>query len=234
MIHLIAGKLKRIAINTILLFSALGIAQEINFGAKAGFNISSLRGDYPNGIEKKAKVGFHIGSLAEYVVNEKIGVQPELLFSRQGVTSKTNNEGFRLTQTTLLNYLNLALIGKYVVLEKLSIEFGPQFGYVLTAKSKWEYVDNTDSSRNETLEFDLINDQTFTFLGETFMGEGGINRFDFGLSLGAAYALNEHVFVQVRYTLGLLTVDEISTFNQSNESWKLKNSVLQFSVGYQF
>lgn len=230
-----ALQLKSICLALIFLCAMNSVSQEINFGAKVGLNLASLRGDYPDGVDEiKPIVGFHIGGFAEYVVNEQISIQPELLFSRQGVNTKVNENANSFSQAPRLNYLNLALMGTYKVLEKLAIEIGPQIGYTLSAKSKWEYEDGIDSSNNETVELDLRNGGTVNFLGGTIEGDGRIKKFDFGLNLGASYELNEHMFVQIRSNLGLSVVDKNSTSSTSLDSWNLKNTVLQLSFGYLF
>ncbi|WP_417855521.1 porin family protein [Xanthomarina gelatinilytica] len=216
-------------------------AQQIKFGVKAGLNISSLRGDYPDEInETRSKMGFHLGGLMAYAINDKISIQPELLFSTQGGSSKIKQEygdgsyyeSFQ--QTPKLSYLNLPIMFKYMVIDKLSVEIGPQLGYVLSAKSEWEYVDSTDSSENETIEVDLLNGGNYNFLGANVEVDGRINRFDFGLNFGSSYTITDNLFVQARYNLGLTSVDKNSTNQNVFDSWELKNSVFQFSVGFMF
>ena len=123
---------------------------------------------------------------------------------------------------------------KYKVIEKLSIEFGPQIGYLISAKSKWEYVDSTDPSENETIAVDLINDGTYTFGGTTVQVKPKTNRLDFGLNIGSSYDVTDKFFVQARYNLGLTVLDKNSTAGSSTNSWDLKNSVIQISTGYRF
>ena len=224
-----------------MLCSAFAFSQEIKFGAKVGLNISSLRGNYPAEIdETKSKIGFHIGGFAEYSINDKFALQPELLLSTQGGSSEvieyygggTYFESFK--QTPKLTYINLPIMLKYKVIEKLSIEFGPQIGYLISAKSKWEYVDSTDPSENETIEVDLINDGTYTFGGTTVQVKPKTNRLDFGLNIGSSYDVTDKFFVQARYNLGLTVFDKNSTAGSSTNSWDLKNSVIQISTGYRF
>ena len=224
-----------------MLCSVFAFSQEIKFGAKVGLNISSLRGNYPAEIdETKSKIGFHIGGFAEYSINDKFALQPELLLSTQGGSSEvieyygggTYFESFK--QTPKLTYINLPIMLKYKVIEKLSIEFGPQIGYLISAKSKWEYVDSTDPSENETIEVDLINDGTYTFGGTTVQVKPKTNRLDFGLNIGSSYDVTDKFFVQARYNLGLTVFDKNSTAGSSTNSWDLKNSVIQISTGYRF
>ena len=226
-----------VAISTISIVHA----QEIKFGAKVGLNVSSLRGDYPSEIdETKSEIGFHIGGFAEYKINNKFVIQPELLISTQGGSSKVVEyygggsyfESFE--QTPKLTYLNLPIMFKYLIIDKLSIDFGPQIGYLISAKSKWEYVDSTDSAENETIEVDLIGDGTYTFVGTTFQLKPKTNRFDFGINIGSSYDIADKFFIQARYNLGLTVFDKNSTAGSSTDSWNLKNSVFQISTGYKF
>lgn len=235
--------MKKIILASLILFTTVSFAQEIKYGAKAGINVSNLRGDYPDEIdENKSKIGFHIGGFLEYSINDKFSIQPELLFSTQGGSSEIkesfeyNGETYyeSFTQTPKISYLNIPLMLKYKVIEKLSIEFGPQIGFALSAKSKWEYVDTEDSSYNETIEVDILNGGNYNYLGTDVEVKGRINKFDFGLNLGASYDITEQIFVQARYNLGLSVVDDNSTAGTSTDSWDLKNSVLQFSLGYKF
>lgn len=233
--------MKKIILTSFILCSAIAFSQEIKFGAKVGLNVSSLRGNYPAEIdETKSKIGFHIGGFAEYEINEKFALQPELLLSTQGGSSElieyygggTYFESFK--QTPKLTYLNLPIMLKYKIIEKLSIEFGPQIGYLISAKSKWEYVDSTDPSENETIEVDLIKDGTYTFGGTTVQVKPKTNRLDFGLNIGSSYDITEKFFVQARYNLGLTAFDKNSTAGSNTDSWDLKNSVIQISTGYRF
>jgi opacity protein-like surface antigen len=231
-----------------MLCSVFTFSQEIKFGAKVGLNISRLRGNYPtagdpNGDEiafdNKSKIGFHLGGFAEYKINKKFSLQPEFLISTQGgvFEVKFTEEGEpypTFTQTSKLTYLSLPIMLKYKVLEKLSVEFGPQIGYLISAKSKWKFVDPSDPSENGTIQVDLLHDGTYTFNGSTVQVKPRVNRFDFGLNLGASYDLTEKIFIQGRYNFGISTVDKNSTNGVSTDSWNTKNSVIQISTGYKF
>ena len=65
------------------------MAQNLKFGAKLGLNIATLNG-YRNA---KSKIGYAIGGFVEIKVSEKIAIQPELLYSLQGVTSSVSSNG---------------------------------------------------------------------------------------------------------------------------------------------
>ena len=234
--------MKKIILTSFMLCSVFTFSQEIKFGAKVGLNLSNLRGDYPTGIdEHNSKIGFHIGGFAEYEINEKFTLQPELLFSTQGNTygykdyygggSYYDGADYNLK----LNYLNLPIILKYKIIEKLSIDFGPQIGYLMSAKTKIDVTeDSRDPSQNYSVEIDMLNDGTYNFGGTTVQGKASANRLDFSLNLGTSYDITEKIFLQGRYNFGLSTVDKNSTNGANTNSWNMKNSVFQLSAGYRF
>ena len=234
--------MKKIILTSLMLCSAFAFSQEIKFGAKVGLNLSNLRGDYPAGIdEHNAKIGFNIGGFAEYEINDKFTLQPELLFSTQG-----NTYGFKTYYgggtyydgaefNLKLNYLNLPIILKYKIIEKLSIDFGPQIGYLMSAKTKIDVTeDSRDPSQNYSVEIDILNDGKYNVGGTTIQSKASANRLDFSLNLGTSYDITEKIFLQGRYNFGLSTVDKNSTNGASTNSWNMKNSVFQLSAGYRF
>jgi hypothetical protein len=74
-------------------------AQELEIGAKAGLNFTSIYGD--NTDDTGSLTPFNFGLMAEYHFSNKLSFQPEILFSGQG---------YDLDNTSVaLNYLNLPL-----------------------------------------------------------------------------------------------------------------------------
>ena len=131
-------------------------AQEVTFGAKAGVNFANLGGDIE---DNDMKVGFHVGGVAEIAISEKFSVQPELLFSSQGTKFEESGETLKYN----LSYINVPVMAKYYVAEGFSVEAGPQVGFLVDAKAKYD-SDSED-----------IKD--------------AFNSVDFGLNLGAGYNL---------------------------------------------
>lgn len=234
--------MKKIILTSLMLCSVFAFSQEIKFGAKVGLNLSNLRGDYPKEIdEHNSKIGFHIGGFAEYKINDKLTLQPELLFSTQGNTygykdyygGDSYYEGAE--SNIKLNYLNLPIVFKYKIIEKFSIDFGPQIGYLMSATNKIDVTeDSRDPSQNYSIEIDLLNDGTYNFGGTTVQGKASANRLDFSLNFGTSYDITEKIFLQGRYNLGLSTVDKNSTSGTNTDSWNIKNGVFQLSAGYRF
>lgn len=186
------------------MFGIASVNAQIAFGAKAGVNFSDITGENVDSFD--GRTSFHFGVVAEIEISEKFSFQPELLFSSQGSDYSEDFEGDDFEGTVKVNYLNVPLMAKYYVAEGLSIEAGPQIGFLLSATD--EYEDEEDD----------IDE----FLKST----------DFGLNLGLGYKLDSGLFFNARYNLGLsdnLDVDDFET-----DGAEYKNSVIQISVGYFF
>ena len=184
-------------------------AQEVKFGTKVGLNLSNFTGDLD---DSDSKIGFNIGAFAEISLSDKFIFQPELLFSSQGAKFEESDNNFSSEETLKFNYLNMPLMIKFAASDKFALEFGPQLGFLLSAKSKFEE----------------------TFDGETFSEEvdikDSVKSIDFGLNFGASFDVSENIMIGARYNLGLLDI----TDGEDDEDFNVQNSVFSFSVGYRF
>ncbi|MBW2962958.1 porin family protein [Mesonia aestuariivivens] len=161
---------KLVFVGLIMIFGlSTGLAQEVQFGAKAGINFATLSGDQTSDFE--TVTSFNVGVVSEISISEKFSFQPELMYSRQGYSFGDN--------VIALNYLNLPLMGKYYLTEGLSIEAGPQIGYLLSADNEGDDV------------------------------EDSFNSFDFGVNFGVGYKLDNGLNFGVRYNLGISDVNEL-------------------------
>jgi opacity protein-like surface antigen len=118
---------KLFLLSTIAIFGVLNSinAQNVHFGFKTGLNISNLTG---GDVDRNNLFGFHVGGLAEFEINEKISLQPELLYSTQG--SEIGN-----SVKIKVDYLALPLMVKYYLSEKVSLEAGPQISFLINDKA---------------------------------------------------------------------------------------------------
>ena len=167
----------------------------IKFGIKGGINASNFMGD----VEDNAmRYGLHIGILSEIIINDKISLQPELLYSAQGFKNET--PGFY--SKSKFDYILLPVLVKYYAAEKLSIEAGPQVGFLVNSINR-DNNGNTD-----------IKDQSIV---------------DFGVNLGMIYDLSNGIFVSGRYNLGITNVNNSKTsgaFNYTNSVFQLSVGIL--------
>ena len=206
-----------IAIVMIFGFSQLMLvqAQDIKFGAKAGLNLANMSGDVE---DNSIKLALHIGGMAEIKISETFAVQPELLYSGQGAKFSDGSLN--------LNYLVLPIMAKYSVTENLTLEAGPQFGYLLSAKSKYNEPEEEDLP---SISYKNSSSKTQTASSNSVDVKENFKSFDLGAAIGASYALNNGMNLSIRYIMGLS-----NTPNYDGGDFKYKNSVFQLSVGYYF
>jgi len=195
--------------------TATTYAQEVKLGAKAGVNFAKLQGDDVE--DADGRTGFHLGAIVEIPISEKFSVQPEVLYSQQGLQSESEDGGVEVESKLKLDYITVPVLGKYYVSDGFSIEAGPQFGFLAKAEQEVEI---------SGAEPDAVNGST------TIDIEDSIASFDLGAAIGAGYALDNGVFFQARYIIGLSNVDDSDEGGLFEDD--LTNSNLQFSVGYKF
>jgi opacity protein-like surface antigen len=118
-----------LAVSLLFLGVTVANAQGLKFGAKIGANFYNLNGEGPNGDNLTS---FHVGALVEVNVLENFSVQPELLYSSQGTDYQ--NEKLKL------EYVALPVLAKfYLITDKLSLEAGPQFSFLINDDVKGQF-----------------------------------------------------------------------------------------------
>ncbi|MCX6564692.1 MAG: outer membrane beta-barrel protein [Candidatus Aminicenantes bacterium] len=128
------------------------------------------------GITKSMRFGFQIGAGYEYPLGGNLAVMPGLLFSTAG--NVLNGEGGKAT--VALSGLIIPMDVKYGF-NGLFVAGGPYFGLILSAKTVTSEGGSTD----------IMDD---------------LNKFHFGLSLGAGYEMNlsgMNFLIKLAYQLGL-------------------------------
>ena len=233
---------KTITILSCLLLTTLSSAQnEITYGIEAGLNYYSLNGDYPDELVTSGNIGLKFGGLFNKEFTDQFSLQLELLYSRQGGDTKveefyTDFEGNMfnesLTQEIRLDYVNLPILLRYRSDFKLFFEGGLQLGFIASAKSKFIYEDSVFPEDNESISINMLEDQSFNFLGTNIQTQASLNRLEVGLLLGTGYEFNDNLALGVSYHLGLTSIDKNSTYVRDFDSWNLKNSVISFTVEY--
>lgn len=120
---------KLLLLSTIAMFSMANSinAQNVDVGFKAGLNISNLTG---GDADRNNLLDFHVGALAEFKITQKISLQPELLYTRQGSEPQDSLK-------IKLDYLAIPLMVKYHVSKKFSLEAGPQLSFLVNDKAEF-------------------------------------------------------------------------------------------------
>lgn len=167
--------MKKVVVITVIAFFGLSNlqAQEVQFGVKLGINFSDIYGDTALRVGPITSIPL-FGVYAELPLNDKFSFQPELLYSPQGFGTGSGTDEF-----VSLPYLNLPLLVKYYVTKGLSVEAGPQIGFLLSADNQG--VDVKDS---------------FTTL-------------DLGIGLGLGYTFNNGLNFGFRYIVGVSNINGV-------------------------
>lgn len=163
--------MKNLFITSVLVFATTLTVQSqslVNFGVKAGPNFASFNGGTE--IDYSSRTSFHVGLVAEIKASPNMSIQPEVLYSSQG--AKVDGIG-----DFNLDYVSVPVLAKFYILsDRLSLEAGPQFSFLVDErKAAWNGI--TTSADN--------------------------NSFDFALAGGVGLNLTQSFFAQARYTIGL-------------------------------
>ena len=217
------GLIKTSILAGLLCFAFSAQAQvDVKVGVKVGFNASNLssaddlsvdvydwNGDLLYNYEAKYKLGFHLGVMTQLGITESFFVQPELLFSNQGMKHKWGNESSIFN----LNYLQLPIYAGY------KVGVGEGLDVLLAAGP---YLAYGVYGTNDPFEEDAMGFK--------------LNRFDFGLSFMGGIEFNKFQ-ITVGYDLGLtdiITGDAWQQAKDHNNVSSIKNSNIKVSVGYFF
>ena len=185
---------------SIIAFCAYGAsAQGISGGLKLGANFANQKFSSEGfGFSPSSRTSLHGGFYLTVMVSETFGVQPELLYNSVG--SKFDLGGDDVVQQ--LDYLTLPVMLRYNPVKIFNIHAGPQFGFLMSAKQKFD--------------------------GDSEDIKDGLKGLDLGLGIGAGVDLPMGLGFSARYVLGLSNVAE----EADGEDGSVKNNTVQISVSY--
>ena len=171
----------------------------VAFGIKAGPSFYNLNGDDTE--DGDMKTGFHAGIFVNIPLSSMFSFNPELLYNTEG--SKIEEGGDKLTFN--LNYINLPLMLQYNNPGGFYAEAGPQIGFLMSAKAKYEIsgVEDEEDVKDE------------------------LKGTSFSLGIGAGYDLPGGFGFGARYNLGLSSIGEADDDDT-------KSSGFQISLRYKF
>jgi hypothetical protein len=168
-------------------YASYGQAQ-FALGLKAGPNFAKIDANSSIYDNYSSRTGFHGGAFA-LVKLTKIGIQPEVIFSKQGSKYQFNNQDLESN----FDYINIPIIIKLYLAAGLNLQAGPQFGFL---------------SKGEVEQF--VGGVKTTTDAKNFYKDS-----DVSLALGAGWDLPFGLTLDARYNLGLSKNNENSTFDQA-------------------
>ncbi|UWX61910.1 PorT family protein [Chryseobacterium oranimense] len=211
--------MKKLILGLAVTASSLAFAQQtpssssnpVTFGVKGGMNVSSLSKD--SGLDdQKSKIGFNAGVFANIPIAESFSIQPEVLYSQYGDKYDTKIGNNTYSYANHFDYLTVPVMVQYNLIPNLYVEAGPEFGFLLSAKSK---------SKNET---------TNNVLTESGNYKDNFSTFNLGLGLGAGYYFTPNFGITARYVAGLTDIGK----NRPSGSDAVRNNVFQVGLAYKF
>lgn len=210
---------KTILFATALLLTVNVTAQNspIQFGVKAGVNLSNFGGDVE---DSKAKVGFVGGITLDYAFTPDWYLMTGLEFAIKGAKTDYTDDGIKIKETATPMYLQLPVhVGyKLLVAENTKIVFhgGPYIAYGLGGK--WKEKANGDED-----EWDFFGSEK----------EGGAKKFDFGLGLGVGVEFGK-IGVGLGYDFGLANIGRSYEDEYGKYDFKIRNQNAYLTLGYKF
>ncbi|HEY9168136.1 MAG TPA: porin family protein [Lutibacter sp.] len=167
---------------TILTITAVKSQEKIQFGVKGGINFTNITSNEL--YNKEYKTGFHVGVLVEIPFGNKFSLQPEILYSTQGVKGEMPMyydfiyPGGPAPQPVMgeykLDYIQIPVLAKIYVVKNFSLEIGPSFNFLV----------------NDEL---IYNSWTSTDIGKSF---------EFSGIVGLSYKIKNGFFANARYFHG--------------------------------
>ena len=176
--------MKKLSLFIVCVISFAAAQAQLKYGVKGGLNFANLVG--PDVDDNHMKLGFYLGGFANFQVDDKFTVQPELVFSAQGARFEDPGDDDKYR----FSYLNIPILGQYNDPSGFYGETGPQFGFLLSARAK--HNGNTGSIKD------------------------GFKTVDFSWAFGAGYKLTPEASVGVRFNLGLSNISDNSNFKVRN------------------
>lgn len=188
------------------LFAAIPASAQLQFGIKAGTNLTGSPSDM-KGIKSDGYTGFFVGPMAKFTIPlVGLGVEADILYSQSG--AKIGDETVKKNSIEIPVYLRYDL--SLPAVSKIIVPFvavGPQFGFAFG---------NLDEA------FDL--------------GKYEYKKSALSLNVGAGARLFGHIQAHVNYNVALGNTSEYTTFidGATNLVTKSKTNTWQISLAYLF
>ena len=167
-------------------------SQDLLFGFTGGLNMNTISTKSDDG---GLKVGFNLGGLAQYKLNEKMSLIANIKLSAKGQQYskiiENQNDYLKIYHSTSLYYIDFPILFQYHIKDLLGLEIGPSFNFFLSGKDKSKIGNATSDIRK--------------------FEKGSYNPFEFGLAFGIftrdlGQSSFNNIFIEFRYFIGLTNV----------------------------
>ncbi|SDK79811.1 outer membrane insertion C-terminal signal [Salinimicrobium catena] len=196
-----------------LLFFISGYSQkDLKFGIKGGINLSEMRSnEFQN---KEGHTGYHLGALVSFPLAGRFSLETGLGYSTQGGTAEFSNEVGKTRAEMDLDYLQLPVMIKILVVPKLSINAGTYLNFLVHEEIGAEH---TSPFLYSFLPIDPTEIQYDT------------NDLEVNAALGLNYELSSRFCLYTTFVQGVTNAVEFG-----EGSVKARNRTYQVGIGYRF
>ena len=209
-------------IQSIILISTLSSSAmaQPKFGATFGIISSNTFVDPDTGTGFDWKLGFTIGGVYVYPINDKLNLRSGLSITQKGSEFNSDILGLEFSSSTNLTYLTIPLLAQYKLNSSGNTPYGLgglDIGILMSA----------DVETKITGELFGINFDSDT----SFSVKDSLTSTDIALSIGGGYMMemgDAKIYVEVLYSLGLLDIDSV------DDDVAIKTKALIIGIGYIF
>ena len=164
----------------------LGVSAQAQFGATAGLNMSNITGE---GESIGMKMGTYVGVTASIPFSDAMSLKTGAIYSIKGASS---GESF----INNLSYIEVPLNLSFSVSYQMSLMAGPYIGLLMVNQLQGEHSMLYEG-----------NDDNITFEGTPANTPDNTRAMDFGINLGAGFAITEAISINAGYQMGLASLD---------------------------
>ncbi len=159
--------MKKVLLALLCIGSFNAMQAQVSFGVKGGINFANVT----NSDGGKTRIGFNGGVQVGIPLTEQISLQPEAMYSSQGVKGDDDMQA-------ILNYINVPVLLQYNNPSGFFAHAGPQLGFLTAAKLKQgsDELDVKDSFKST--DFSLVFGAGYVLPS----GFGFNGRYNLGLS----------------------------------------------------
>ena len=201
----------------VALCTSVAYPVDVSMGAKAGFNLGTIYGEYINkefvGLDKDFQPGFVTGLSVQIKPGDMFCFVPEIVYSMKGISVDFTNVFRDQMMKMLYSYLEFPLNVGLIIPAGSGvfprIYTGPVFGFLMSAKT-------IDKFGSHTYEHDVSK---------------GAAQFEFSMDFGGACDIDLGaglLLIDIRYTLGLTTLDGTS----EDEKAQLRTGTFSMMAGW--
>lgn len=174
-------KIKLLVLGFLSIVGAATAQVQFSVGLKGGPNFSKLDVNSSPVDNYKNRAGFHGGAFMLIKIS-KIGIQPEVLFSKQGSNFSFNGSDYKSN----FDYINIPVMLKLYTVAGINLQLGPQIGFLANAGGD---AINSDGTPRESTK-DLYK------------------KSDLSAAFGVGWDLPFGLMIEGRYNLGLSKIQD--------------------------